>query len=195
MLKVRRQSFRSIVITGIKNGSGITKRLLDTLVRELVQDDIAAAFLGERTMLGALKAPKSASYKRWKRRQALPFGNKKGHLFGKTQRTLDRNKLWTINFQRPTAEKDGRATIILDRAKFLRLVPYMKFYEKGFTQQGAGILIVAKKHVDALQKALRGAERKVDKSGAVRQAVRQVVRRTRGTGSRNVRRTIRRRTG
>jgi len=195
MLTVTKQSFRSLVIRGIRPGSGITEKLIDSFIRELVQDDIAQAFLAERTNLGPLKPPRSAAYRRWKARQSLPFGNRKGHLFGKTQRTLDRSKLWYINYQRPTADRDGRATVILDRAKFHRLVPYMKYYEKGYTQQGAGILIVNKRHVDALQKALREAETKVDKKGAVKKAKQQLIQKAKSVGRNNPRRRVRRKAG
>lgn len=175
MVKVSRQSFRSLVITGIPVGSGITKQLIEALVREIIQNDIAEAFLKERSMLGALKKAKSAKYRAWKARQSLPFGNKKGHLFGKTQRTLDRNKLWTINYRRPTGKQTGRAVVIMDKKKLERLVKYFQYYAKDFTQQGRGVLIVAKKHVKEMQTTLRKVAKGTKVRGTVNKAFSKVA--------------------
>lgn len=175
MVKVSRQSFRSMVITNIRLGSGITKKLLDELVREIVQNDIAELFLKERTVLGALKPPRNAAYKARKAKANLPFGNKKGHFSGKLQRALDRNKLWTINSRRPTKGKPGRAVVILDNKKLQRLVKYAAFYAKGYTQQGAGMLIVSKKHVNEMQTTLRKQDSGTVKKGSINKAFSRVA--------------------
>lgn len=175
MVKVSRQSFRSLVIVNIRVGSGITKKLIDSLIREIIQNDIAEMFLKERTGRGELKKPRSKQYIAWKARQSLPFGNKRGHLHGKLQRTLDRNVLWTTNYRRPTAKQPGRATIILNNKKLNQLVDYYKYYAKDKTSHGAGVLIVLKKHVNEIEKQLRKQEKGGVKKGSVNKAFSRAV--------------------
>ena len=66
MIRVRVQTFRSLRVTGIERGQGVTKATINTLAREIVQDTIADQFAKERTAKGPLRFNTPG----WQRRKA-----------------------------------------------------------------------------------------------------------------------------
>lgn len=152
MIRVRVQTFRSLRVTGIERGQGVTKAVIDQLAREIVQDTIADQFAKERTAKGPLKFNTSAYNKR-KAREG--HDKRRGHMLGRLQKALDTNKLWTVNYTAPTKDKAGSATIIFSEQKLKSLVDHYRFYQKQKTPAKAGILIVNKTRAKEFENALR----------------------------------------
>ncbi len=152
MIRVRVQTFRSLRVTGIERGQGITKAVIKALAREIVQDTIADQFSKERTAKGPLKFNTA----RWNKFKASHGGSKKrGHYLGRLQKALDTNVLWTINYTKPTKDKAGSATIIFSERKLKDFVDHYQYYQKQKTPASAGILIVNKTRAKEFETALR----------------------------------------
>ncbi len=152
MIRVRLQTFRSLRVTGIERGQGITKATINTLAREIVQDTIADQFAKERTAKGPLRFNTPG----WQRRKAKKgWDKRRGHMLGRLQKALDNAVLWRVNYTKPTKDKAGSATIIFSEQKLKALVDHYKFYQKQKTPAKAGVLIVNKTRAKEFENALR----------------------------------------
>lgn len=157
MIRVSVTNIRTIRISGIETGDGITTRLLESIIREYQKGHIATMFASERTAKGPLKFndPEYTRRKKDKRR-----GHKEGHL----QRALDRAKLWEVRIRRRKGQP-GVAYISFSERKLIERVPHYKYYRDGSTRwkkhrdgktpAGAGVLIMTKKFAKEVQTKLR----------------------------------------
>ena len=135
-------------------------------------------FLAEKTQRGNLKKNRSAAYARWKKRQKLPFGNKRGHLTGKLQRALDKLRLYQLNYSKASGGKTGRATIVLKENILIKRVPHYKYYRKNKTPGTLGVLLASKKIADKLQKRINELAKKGQRRTGTNNAINKLVKGT-----------------
>jgi hypothetical protein len=159
MIRVSLTSIRSVRVSGIERGNGITVRLFEALIRE-EQKRLAKLWFKERTVLGELGRISDA-YRR--RKIAAGESPKRGTKSGFLQSVLDTRTLWVVRMSRPTG-KPGVAHISFRESDLIDIVPYYRWYRDGNddhdgkTPRGAGALIMTKAFAKRLQKALREIE-------------------------------------
>jgi hypothetical protein len=156
MIRVSLTSIRTIRIGGIERGDGVTVALLRELIQER-QETIADLFAAEQTVKGKLKANKP-SYDAAK--AAAGLDTRRGHREGFLQAALDHEKLWEVKIVRPKG-KPGHAYLSFAETKLIEAVPHYRYYRDGTnhhsgkTPGGHGVLVMTRKWVQEIQRALR----------------------------------------
>lgn len=156
MIRVSVANIRSLRISGIERGDGVTIDELEGIAKAR-QTTFGELYAGQRTVLGSLKA-NTARYNRWKARAGKD--TRKGHLEGRVQAVLDRRVLWTVKITRPK-DKPGVAYISFSESLLEEHAPHWEYYRDGGkghtgkTPRGAGVLIMNQRFAKEVQRYLR----------------------------------------